>query len=266
MNIGQEKDFYKLKNLSKDNINLINMLFIKPTSEYLQELNKGWITLFEFVFKAKDFAERKGINSPELDLMLDEYTYNLEEDLHTSIEHSSIKYLDAILNEDISFYDKDSECIEFIHFICVQYMRTNNIKQSVLAGVKSISQVNLDEIWNVVAHILATNMGWSLYSDRRNLKLILLKNETEIKFITGDQPIINTYATDLPVSEPPTELEFYYPASPSLAVLLTNKGSYVKGEKVSLSSKDVEEFNTQIVKQSHSQIYSSSRNCLEYLQ
>lgn len=263
MNIGQEKDFYKLKKLSKENVEFIKALAIDPSPEHLQKLNQGWIDMFNLVFKIRDFTDERGIKDPTLDKMLDEYIHNLEEDLHTSIENSSIKFLNAILNENLDFYKNDDDCIEFMHFICVQYMRTNNIKQSVIAATEQSKLVDIEDIWNVLTHILATNMGWSLYSDRKNLKLVLLSNSSDVSFITGDQPIINTYSTGKGNIEPPTKLELYYPVSPVHAIMLTEKDCYVSGEKIVLSINEVEEYNKHIVKQSHNQIYSNSKLDLE---
>jgi len=263
MNIGQEIDFYKLKELSKESIEFIRKLAIDPLPKPLQKLNKGWIDIFNLVFKIQEYTDKKGIKNQELDEMLDEYIHNLEEDLHTSIENSSVKFLEAILDENLSFYENDDDCMEFMHFICVQYMRTNNIKQKVIVATQQSKLIDIKDIWNVLTHIFATSMGWSLFSDRNSFRLVLLKNSTEVDFITGDQPIINTHVTRTKKFEPITELELYYPVSPKLAILMTKNDSLARGEKVELSVSEVEKYNDQIFKQSHSQIYAKSRSDLE---
>ena len=106
MNIGQIKDFYKLKELSAKDIDFIYKVAIKSSNSYLQELNKGWITSFNLVFDLKKAIENSGINDEKINKKLDEAIFNLEEDLHSEIEGGAIKYIDSILNEDIEFINK----------------------------------------------------------------------------------------------------------------------------------------------------------------
>ena len=257
MNIGQIKDFYKLKELSARDIDFIYKIAIKTSSPHLQELNKGWIASFNVVFDIKKLIENNNIENEEINKKLDEAIFNLEEDLHSVIEGEAIKYIDSILQEDINFFETDDDCMSFIHYLCVQYMRTEKIRTSVISSVGDVSFIDTDKIWNILSHILATNLAWSLYADRSSFDMILLKNTSDIELITGDQPIINTHATGIDSREPPEELEFYYPVSPTIAILYTKKISTGNQERI-LSSEEVEKYNQSIVIQSHSQIYSTS--------
>ena len=84
--------------------------------------------------------------------------------------------------------------------------------------------INIDKTWNVISHILATNLGYMLFIQRDKIHCILLKNTTSIPFITGDQPVINTYAIREPMKFlEKNELELYYPIKPNLSLLLTLK-------------------------------------------
>jgi hypothetical protein len=262
MNVGQIKDFYKLKELSSKDIDFIYKVAIQPSPPHLQELNKNWINSFNLVFSMRKSIESKGINEAEINELLDAAIFNLEEDLHAGIEVEAIKYIDSILKEDIAFFKTEDGCMSFMHYICVQYMRTQKIRTNVIASVGDVSFVDTDKIWNVLSHILATNMAWSLYEDRASFNMVLLKNNTSIELITGDQPIINTHATGMNSTEAPEKLEFYYPISPKLAILITQEHSYGTANKVFLSADEAERYNESIVGQSHSQIYATSKDIL----
>ena len=71
-------------------------------------------------------------------------------------------------------------------------------------------------------YIDASHMALSLFSDRK-FKIFLLDNKTSIPFITGDQPVLNTYAAKTFGSEIPDKTEFYYPLSPTIAILISKK-------------------------------------------
>jgi hypothetical protein len=54
MGIGQERDFYKLKHLTKSDIALIKLLAIDHLNPRLKKLNEGWLTMFTAVFEIKE--------------------------------------------------------------------------------------------------------------------------------------------------------------------------------------------------------------------
>ena len=90
-------------------------------------------------------------------------------------------------------------------------------------------------------------------------KSILLKNETSKKLITGDQPVINTFAIGLNINQEPEDLEFYYPITPQLAFLLTNKEEFKDRLSIYLNEADVEQYNAGIFDQSGKQVYASNQ-------
>lgn len=195
---------------------------------------------------------------------MEEAIFNFEEDLHTKIEANAIEIIDLLLKEDASFFKKDDDCIKFIYYVCVQYMRTQKIKANVLDSSKDFDFGDMPEkTWNVISHILATSLGYSIYSDRNSFKIVFLKNMNSAKLITGDQPIINTYAIGLSPNQVVEYLEFYYPLSPDLAILLTQNYSNDEfGMVYHLSEKEVDKYNLSIIEQSHSQIYAASEESL----
>ncbi|OYQ66177.1 hypothetical protein B9G53_04965 [Pseudanabaena sp. SR411] len=264
MNVGQIRDFYKLKELSAQDIEFIRMVAIEQSADHLQELNEGWLNWFNFIFDIKKYIESINIISNKIDDLLDEAIFNFEEELHSKIEFDAIEFIELLLNEDASFFERDNDCSKFIYYICVQYMRTQKIKVNALGSSHDLHLSDVvEKTWNVISHILATNLGYSIYSERNSFRIVFLKNLTSITLITGDQPIINTYAIGLSLDKDVEGLDFYYPLSPNLAILLTQDHSHSSAlAKICLSEKEVDRYNQSIIEQSHSQIYAASEESL----
>ncbi|WP_411267076.1 DUF4238 domain-containing protein [Chlorobaculum sp. MV4-Y] len=135
-------------------------------------------------------------------------------------------------------------------------------KKSVLANVSPPKHINLEKIWNILSHIYSTNIGWSLYADRRSLQFVLLENQSSKQFVTGDQPVINTYGTSDP-KKPPQRLEFYYPISSFIALLLVDRKNNVEEKRRTIGHAQVMAYNEHIVRNSHEQLYAATKESLE---
>ena len=170
-----------------------------------------------------------------------------------------------LYRKDLSFYDDDDELIEFLFFICQQYFRTQNIDSKVRAAMGSFKGFNVDGMWAVLRHTSATSVGFSLYQDRAKFRPVLIENTSNIPFVTGDQPIINTHAIGLSLEEIPSDLEFYYPLTPKLALLLSSNPDLNSKEAVSIGEEKVTMYNKFIHSQAGKQVYSSERDALEQL-
>lgn len=265
MGIGQKRDFYKISDLTEDDIYFINKLVIEPTYDHLHETNKKWVDLFCLISNMKQTLKNNNLNQAEFDTFIDEATYNFEEDLHGIIEDNSIKYLDLINNGDVSFYKANKDKINFSHFISVQMMRTEKVKTNIESNIKPVADrfpnFNYMRTWNVMSHILSTNMAWNLSTSNIPFSMILLTNKTKKEIITSDQPVINTY-NKLDFS-PPTDTELYYSVSPNHAILLSKKEDHAQSDNILLNEEDIMRFNQMMIDNSHSQIYAASKKTLE---
>jgi len=259
-NVAKERDFYRLNELNENDINMIKLLAIKDSPAQLQMLNLGWIKTFTEPFEFRTMLRSRNIMNIEIETAIDEVINNLEEDLHSLIEDRSIVYLDSILNKDITFYKTEKGNMDFSYYLCVQYMRTSKIKSNVIYSINTKNlNYDIEKIWNVLSHIYATNMGWSLYGGRHNYHMVLIVNKSPSSFITGDQPVVNTFST----IKTESDLEFYYPVSPNLAVLITEKQEYLGIEQLVVNNEDeIKRYNNYIVNNFKEQIYSHSRELL----
>ena len=72
--------------------------------------------------------------------------------------------------------------------------------------------------------------------------MILIHNDLGMPFITGDQPVINTYAVNA-INAQIDNVEFYYPVSPTLAILISDKEEYRGKNRKSFTLEEVHLFN-----------------------
>ena len=258
--IGQELYFYKLKEMSQSDIEWIKNFIHLSNNPSLKKTNEGWINMFKGVFDIKASLKANGIIDTEFEKELDVLEANLEESFHSKIESESIKYLNSILAGDTSFFKNNSDCIAFLHYLSLQYMRTNNMQKRQCNQFMQVGNENIVSMWPVLRHVFSLNIASSIYGERDKHRLVLLKNNSGIQFITGDQPVINTYSVD---GNGTDGLEFYYPVSPNLAVLLTEKDEYkAVADSIDVDDSQAKWFNQAIADLSDEQTYAFSKESL----
>jgi hypothetical protein len=104
----------------------------------------------------------------------------------------------------------------------------------------------------ILGHIYATNIGAAFVRERKAYRIVFLKNETAVPFITGDQPVINTLdpkKTDA--------VALYYPLSPMLAMVLAKNTVKFPDRTRRVTSLEVEAYNHAIYSMSEDQVYSN---------
>lgn len=79
-------------------------------------------------------------------------------------------------------------------------------------------KINMDAVWPVLRHVLATNIGFYLYMHWDGVRCSLLEAPETAEFITADQPLLNLAAEWSPSETPPDELDLLYPISPQYAL------------------------------------------------
>ncbi len=253
--LAVEKHFYKIGNLTSHDIALIRLLVIdvKGVHPPLRELHEGFLSLITYPLSFQG-------QSAELDKIIETYRVNVLEDHHASIEESFLPLLERALNGDVSFYHDAPSCIDLCRYLATQHMRTKGIKVKTIGILKAKSGIDVSRIWDVMSHMLATNIAGSLFLERQNRKFTLVENKTNRPFIAGDQPIINLHGDG---KSSPTTLSWYYPISPSLALLLPEVDEEPAFTSDTLTEATVEHMNARIVAASHSQVFASSRAALE---
>lgn len=257
INLAVEGDFYKMVRLDDDDVTFIRKFVIDAATHPATKRNHE--SLLQNLMAPARFvaAHRHNItNVDEVNAALDAFRTNALEDLHAGAESRFLPLLDRLYAEDISFYDDDELVIHFLHYICMQHMRTKGVKAATISTLKALNGVDLSRTWDIISQMFSVNIGASLYRERRDRKLILLKNRTEIDFITGDQPALNLSSKS--EQKPPETLIYYYPVSPRLALLLTETDGKSPFKTDELTPSQVRYLNARIMRAANSQLYARS--------
>ncbi len=221
---------------------------------------------------------------------------NTEEDFYGDYEGEAIVWINSIIDGNTEFYykrietpkmmeniieDKDSYVRdEFLNFLCIQYFRTVGMRNQILDNIKKmielaanskfreedIEDVDLSfDTANIRPESILPHMVWIIETkcsaglSRKNADLQIIRNETELPFITSDQPIINMKA-ELGGGAP-DEFVLYYPLSPKVAVTI-NGG---RGERILEKKSEVDNYNKMILDHSFEYVISNKKEVLEGL-
>lgn len=260
-NVGAENYFYKLQELSPEDIGFLRE-FIKDSPEGLRTSHEKLLRTLMIPHEAKRELEKTGLLTPEGTAVLDQAIVELNDDLHTSIEADFQWYLESMISGYLAFLKNPEQAAIFYHALSVQYARTNHIKRTrVVMDSKRFEMYT--RIANPLTHIVATNVGSSLYAERETHSIQILENKTSIPFITGDQPLINV-ASGPKDTAPPARFDLYYPLSPRKAmVLLAPSSEFLPSEPSIISENFVHLCNLRIAAHSYRQVFSASKEPLE---
>lgn len=256
--VAVQKYFYELQRLTNEDVTLVRDTLLATANGFVRDLAESLIQCFTLPHTVQNFVESRPGLPPEVSRWIEEQIINGEENYHCAIEHGLIPALDEMLEGNTSFYSDPKACYEFLYAVCVQYFRTKKIRAAIGAVKSPLPGSDMNRVRSLYTLISALIVADSLYQDRAEHKIVILKNETAVPFVTGDQPIINLHATH--GQGIPKELEFYYPLSPARAMTLLRAGTDV-AEFADVNR--VITLNELIVKNSHEQVFSNSVGHLE---
>jgi hypothetical protein len=240
--VAVERHFYKLQLLTPKDIEFIRRYFISPTNPMACKIYEDFLTMFSWPTTARAaLSDADVAENPQLAKLLDEMIINIEEDYHCYIENKAAPLIAAARGGDISFFEGGDNAMLFAHFISLQHFRTKGVKDRIVNRFKENLSIDVSRCWNIISHILAIDVGISLFLQRQARALVLLRNETSVSLITSDQPTVNLHG-GAPTDRGPEYLSFYYPISPKLALLL-DEPSHPCGLVEQLTERDVERLN-----------------------
>lgn len=267
------RDFYQLRHLNEAHIEIIKKLSShSPT--HLQELHISYLSDFLHLQNLKAIYENGPITYQELDKEIYALKCNLLENLHSAHENEAQVILSSLANRKIDVLYDEEKMLLFMQFMGHQITRTKTLKDTVFStqfAADNTTGMNIgkhmDECWWFISYMLGMNLGWSLYQSRKEDNHCLLLNDTEIPFITSDQPIINVYKSleDNEISPPPDEhCDLYYPISPWVAYMINKSDRFQKGIN-HISADAANELNIKIARRANIHIVSNSESSLESL-
>jgi len=261
--VGVERDFYKLPALTSADIQGVRWLIGKanPSAKRAQE---NFLTAFGFPGWLLSNPPPHLAGDAEYEAQLRHQVINAEEDWHAALEDRMVPVIAALRRRDASVYADDKRCIPFLHFLCLQSLRTKGVRDRVAARTSEVNGFSIARCWNILRHIFAVNVGVGLYLERKKRPLWMLENDTDTPFITGDQPVVNLFPSPYP-DKPPELLALYYPLSPSTALIIDeveHRCGYTSG---AISAEQVRTLNGRIRDASYRQLFGSSGEALQDL-
>ena len=257
-NVGVERDFHKLPALTSADIRGILWLFDNTMRPIAKRVRETFLTAFGFPGWLLSNPPPHLAGNTEYEAQLRRQIINAEEDWHAALENRMTPIIASLRRRDASVYTDDKECISFLHFLCLQQLRTKGVRDKIAARTNEVSGFSVARCWNILRHIFAVNAGINLYLDRKKRPLWLLENNTEIPFITGDQPVINLFPSSTS-DKPPELFALYYPLSPSTALVIDeveHRCGYTSG---TISVEQVRTLNSRIREESYRQVFGNSR-------
>lgn len=259
-NIAVEKDFYRLRELTELDITFLRQLILRFPVEG-RKVQEGWLRIFNTPFVLRKVYQESGIKNADIEREIDDALSNLEENYLASIEQEAIPLLASLRQMDLGFFKTRDGFFSFIRFILIQYFRTKKMSAGVLSALGQLPELNVENCWGAIRHMLATNVGANFALRRPFIWLSFLRTNNESQFITGDQPVINTYTAQLAFNKAPENLELYYPITPRLAVLIGDENDKSHPGDPVLSAGEVEYYNGLILRAAYEQVFASAE-CL----
>ncbi len=227
-NVAQERRFYEITPLTKDEIGFIEAGIQKCPVENHYILNLKLSNLIKF---------SSNENSCK----------NALENEFADMEQRTVSILQSIKNGVIDVLNNQYDKNIFSIFLGMQYTRTPKCRNGKINYLPKDQFQISDNFPFYCKYVFLSDGIGSWISES---KITLLKNETEIPFITGDQPVINLNFS---------EMQLYYPISPKLALLFDKQ----EFENKIVSTKEVSFFNMKIKEMSEKLLIANQKDVLE---
>jgi hypothetical protein len=239
---------------------LLRKVFVENT--ILEHVNVSWVHIFTVISR---LLSRIGSDSSlDTATALQQQIGDLGEEMQRMTEESGKLFLQKLYRKDLSFYDDEDSNAKFLYFLALQYFRTKRMRRATTEPIAETFSQNGESISHVASFILATNVAFSIHLDRELYRPQLLENASTIPFITGDQPVVNTLAA-YDAKKPATQLELFYPLTPSLALRISKEPSLRGQPAIAAQEAQVISYNRVIYRVSNSQVYARESRVLEML-
>ncbi|MBY8177713.1 DUF4238 domain-containing protein [Vibrio fluvialis] len=273
-NVAVERHFYRVGYLNEEHLEVIKNLSIH-SDERLQKLHMSCLSYYLRMQKYSILYDNYGVRDDLMDRIMESWKCNGIEHIYTKHEGECQNIIESLAARDLSVLKERDNMMKFMQFYAHQMVRTKTFKDTVIAGytrnttkINSLSSKTMEECWWFVAYMFGLNIGRSLFLDRKVDTHCLLINDTDIPFITSDQPIINVYRSfnDKELRTPEEhECDHYYPISPNVAYMINKSDRFPSGfVKVGLDV--VEEMNIKMARKANVHIISNSCESLKSYQ
>ena len=257
--IAGETFFYRVERLSSTDIEYLNGIINLAASPEMRDIHQNTIRLFQMPFTMRDQFEAMSNGRPlssKLNKLLEDAEKTAGEQYHTMTEQSGMWFLDRLREEDCSFFTDKEKVLDFSHYLSHQFFRTPKLKNLLANMDNPFGDLDLKRVWFFQSHILADNIGASIFLSKDHYRFLFLKNKSQIPFITTDQPVINLN------TDKDKNLRLLYPLTPQLAVVFFEDEASPFKTTIELSKDEVDCYNQLMFNRSYDQLYSNDKDYL----
>lgn len=263
-NVAVERDFYRVHDLEEGDATFVRLLAINPkTNPKMRELTEGWISRMETFLNVMRLAKAAVRSSERLLADLDAEMIEFQENEYSRLESDAVNQLDALREGDVSFFDDDDQAIRFSYFLAQQYFRTKAIRDRIRETFDTPAEKSrFERTWPIFRYIYSTNVGYSIFANRKAMKLQVVQAADDMEFLTADQPAINTHGAFLSPKTAVEELELFYPVSPSRAAIISGHTIYQDVHGQQLTTLRTHYFNQTIEHVAYEWLFAKSDGAL----
>lgn len=262
--VAVQRDFYKLRPLSDEDIQAIKVLIANSPARS-RRVHENYLSMFGMLPTIRHNMSEEFVkaNAEEVAKM-DETILTTEEQFHAGWESRAAPIIKMLRDGDDSAFSDDKRVMVLSHFIALQHFRTSAIKERCISRVQDRMGADMTARWNIVSHIFASNVGCTFYLNRKRNPFRLIVNETGVPFITSDQPTVNLLG-DSAGDEAPKHLALFYPISPIHAIFLDDDEYPCGLTNSAMNEEKAHWLNGFALRASKRQIIAASRDTLEGL-
>ena len=213
-------------------------------------------------------------------------TKNKIENHHTEEEHSAIPWLESLKRQCYDFYLTDEplsdwdvvtkdERFQFLRFLCTQHNRTKMMKDKMdvtFSALMSapvvmnrlftqkidVKNLRADHLTYYSSFVHQLDTAERLYKNKANITLLV--NDTDLSFITSDQPVIDIFTDYHDEDNSLAGTCLYYPVSPQIAITISYRE---KSDKLVLDERTVDMFNQRMFYSSYEYVFADRKDILE---
>jgi hypothetical protein len=156
VNLGVGKHFYRLHDITEADADFLAKMVNSFKSPMLVELGTVWVNAFRAVPALRRQYLESENRTTEGEAAFDDVIHNMEEELHTGIEHTGLPLLAKAAVLDASFVEDDQGYVDWTLFVAMQYMRTPKQKARGTAALDGLAGVNAEACWGALRTVLAT--------------------------------------------------------------------------------------------------------------
>ncbi len=267
MGVAQSKYFYKMEELSSEQISILDT-YIQGLPTVLQGLAYDFLRCYksyselslQYRTDPKSMSHVKNIEDELRKIEIQTF-----ENLHGTIE-SFGNHLVACNSEESlrNIINDEEKYFQSMAFLCIQYCRTNAMRVRMEDSMRERPDVFsvVEKAWPLLSMISGFQICLAL--NRNKPSFYFIENNTGESFITGDQPLINSVGEDVDSDGLAKDLVFYYPLSPTAAIIIEfNKEEGRPIHSLSVGKDFVAHYNSLIAQNANSFVFADNTSQLE---